>query len=90
MISPVSVKSAMSLQHDVIKSVKTAQESGLLPEAISIMLEYISVPLILDMLSDIQDMLADPTMTPLAEMTAEDFNEFWSEQRAKVEKGGKE
>ena len=89
MICPVTVKTAMTLQRDVLKTMHVAQEEGLLAEAISIMLEYISVPLIMDMLSDIQDMIADPSTTPLAELKPEEFNEFWGNCKASP-KAGKE
>ena len=74
---PVSVKSAIQIENEVMRCIEDAAVTGRLRAAVDIMLEYISASLTIDMCDDLQDMLADPMDPPPVPKTPEEWRQMW-------------
>ena len=79
---PVSIKAAVKIENDVIEAVKEAAAADRLEAALDIMLEYVSASLCLDMIDDLQDMLADPEEPAPVPRSKEEWRELWDSMHA--------
>lgn len=84
---PVSVKQAVEIENEVQRCIEDAAVAGRLRAAVDIILEYISASLTLDVIDDLQDMLADADPLPVPR-TPEEWRKLWSRMHPAAAKEG--
>jgi hypothetical protein len=83
---PVSVKEAVEIENEVQTCIEDAVTCGRLRAAVDILLEYISASLTIDVIDDLQDMLADPEPPLPVPRTPEEWRRVWSKMYPKAAK----